>query len=303
MINLAVNIVSKELHVFENAIELMEGMWPTPLLKLNIGKNVWAKLEFYNPLSHSIKDRTALFLFKEAIKRKAEHLVEATSGNTGIALSALAAIYNMKFTVFVPATAPQVFPVMMKLLGSEVISAGSSTSDLLPLVKRLSEFSGYTHLDQFNNEINVLAHYETTAKEIEAQCEAAGIKLKRIIATAGTAGHLVGIAKYFKEKGSQVEIIGVQPAEGERIPGIKRVSADNKFLRMTKIDRFVDVTLKEAVEGVKDVARKSGILIGLSAGATVAAFKKLGLTDDLDATVLIFPDDAFKYVNELAQFV
>lgn len=296
--------MSKEFHVFTNAIELMEGMWPTPLLKLNIGNNVWAKLEFYNPLSHSIKDRTALFLFKEALKRKTEHLVEATSGNTGIALSALSAIYNVKFTVFVPSTAPSAFPVLMKLLGSEVISAGSSTNDLLPLVKRLSSFGGYTHLDQFNNEVNVLAHYETTAKEIEAQCNNAGINLRRIIATAGTAGHLVGIAKYFKEKkGDEIEIIGVHPAEGERIPGIKRVTPDNKFLKMTKIDRLVDVTLKEAVEGVKDVARKSGILIGLSAGATVAAFKKLGLIDDTGATVLIFPDDAFKYINELSQYV
>ncbi|BCU70791.1 cysteine synthase family protein [Stygiolobus caldivivus] len=294
--------MSKEFHVFTNAIELMEGMWPTPLLKLSIGKNVWAKLEFYNPLSHSIKDRTALFLFKEALKRKTEHLVEATSGNTGIALSALSAVYNVKFTVFVPSTAPSVFPVMMKLLGSEVVSAGSSTNDLLPLVKRLSGFGGYTHLDQFNNEINVMAHYETTAKEIDTQCRNSGINLKRIIATAGTAGHLVGIAKYFKEKYTDIEIIGVHPAEGERIPGIKRVTPDNNFFKMAKVDSLIDVSLKEAVEGVKEVARKNGILIGLSSGATVAAFKKLGLIDDPEATVLIFPDDAFKYVNELSQY-
>lgn len=293
---------SKNLHVFENTIDLMEGMWPTPLLKLNLKGDVWAKLEFYNPLSRSIKDRTALFLFKEALRRKAEHIVEATSGNTGIALASLSAIFGIKFTAFIPSTAPTVFSTMMKLLGAEVVSAGSSTNDLIPLVKKLAMFSGYTNLDQFHNELNILAHYETTAKEIDVQCKESGIKLKRIIASVGTAGHLVGISKYFRERyGNSIQIIGVQPAEGSRIPGIKRVSNDNTFLKETQIDMLVDVDLKEAVEGVKEVGRSNGILIGLSAGATVAAYKKLPEVDG--ATVLIFPDDAFKYVDELQEYV
>ncbi|WP_369611678.1 cysteine synthase family protein [Sulfurisphaera javensis] len=284
----------------------MEGMWPTPMLKLSLGKNVWAKLEFYNPFSHSIKDRTALFLFKEAIKRNVKSLVEATSGNTGIALSALSSIFKINFTAFIPATAPSSFKVLMKILGANVISAGNSTNELLPLVKKLSEFNGYTHLDQFHNEINVLAHYETTAKEIDKQMSSIGLKIKRIIATMGTAGHIVGIAKYFKEKyGDDLEIIGVEPAQGERIPGIKRVTEDkeNKFLNMVKIDKIVEVKLKEAIEGVIDVARNDGILIGLSAGATVSAYKKIAKQDEEEVTVLIFPDDAYKYVNELGSYV
>ena len=296
---------SKELHVFDSPIQLIEGMWPTPLLKLSIGENIWAKLEFYNPFSHSIKDRTALFLMKEALKRNVKSLVEATSGNTGIALAALSAIFKIDFTMFIPSTAPTTFKVLAKLLGANVIAAGSSTTELLPLVKKLSETGKYTHLDQFNNEVNVLAHYETTAKEIDEQTKSVGIKVKRIIATMGTAGHIVGIAKYFKEKyGDEVEIIGVEPAKGERIPGIKRVTEDenNKFLKMAKIDRIIEVSLKEAINGVIEVARNDGILIGLSAGATVAAYKKIE-TSDKEATVLIFPDDAFKYVDELATYI
>lgn len=295
---------SKELHVFENPIQLIEGMWPTPLLKLSIGSNVWAKLEFYNPFSHSIKDRTALFLFKEAIKKNAKSLVEATSGNTGIALSALSAIFKINFTVFIPATAPPSFKVLMKLLGANVVSGGSSTTELLPLVKKLSEFNGYTHLDQFNNEVNVLAHYETTAREIDEQTKALGVKIKRVIASMGTAGHIVGIAKYFKEKYNNVEIVGVEPAKGEKIPGIKRVTDDenNKFLKMVKIDRVIEVKLEEAVSGVKEVARSDGILIGLTAGATVAAYKKIITDKDEGVTILIFPDDVFKYVDELASY-
>ena len=296
---------SKELHVFDNPIQLIEGMWPTPLLKLSIGENIWAKLEFYNPFSHSIKDRTALFLFKEAIRRNVKSLVEATSGNTGVALSALSAIFKINFTVFIPSTAPSSFKVLSKLLGANVITGGSSTTELLPLVKKLSEFNGYTHLDQFNNEINVLAHYETTAKEIDEQTKSVGIKAKRIIATMGTAGHIVGIAKYFKEKyNDEVEIIGVEPAKGERIPGIKRVTDDenNKFLKMAKIDKIVEVKLQEAISGVIEVARNDGILIGLTAGATVAAYKKI-MVDSKEATILIFPDDAFKYVDELGAYI
>lgn len=300
----------KEFHVFENPIDLMQGMWPTPLLKLSIGKNVWAKLEFYNPFSHSIKDRTALFLFKEAIKRNAKSIVEATSGNTGIALSALSSIFKVNLTIFIPSTAPNSFKVLMKLLGANVVSAGNSTTELLPLVKKLSEFNGYTHLDQFHNEVNVLAHYETTAKELDEQAKSAGIKIRRVIATMGTAGHIIGIAKYFKEKyGDEVEIVGVEPAPGERIPGIKRVTDDkeNKFLNIAKIDKILEVKLKEAIEGVIDVARNDGILIGLSAGATVFAYKLLSKEtsniDNNDATILIFPDDAFKYINELGEYI
>ncbi|AAY80796.1 cysteine synthase [Sulfolobus acidocaldarius] len=288
----------KEFHIFENTIDLMEGMWPTPLLRLNIGENVWGKLEFYNPFSRSIKDRTALFLFKQALREKTENIVEATSGNMGIAMAALSSIFNIKFTVFVPTTSPEVFKVMIKLLGSEVITAGTSTTEILPLVKKMSQLGSYKHLDQFHNEVNVIAHYETTAKELDLQANAAGIKIRRIIASMGTAGHIVGISKYFKEKyGDEVEIVGVEPSEGERIPGIKRVTEDNNFVKIAKIDSVIDVGFKDALEGVKEVARKSGILVGLSSGATVAAYKKLG--DTKGATILIFPDDAFKYVEEL----
>jgi len=290
------HIVSKDLHVFEDPIELLENMWPTPLLKLKIGEDVWAKLEFYNPFSHSIKDRTGWFLFKQALENNANEIVEATSGNLGIALASLSAIFNKKFTSFIPAKAPQSFKVMMKILGAQVIQAGKSTTELLPLVKQYSKSTGALHLDQFRNPLNYMTHYYTTAKEIDEQLEYLNKKPQRIIATAGTGGHLTGIAKYFKEKyGSDIEIIGVQPAEGERIPGIKRQD-ENSFVGLVKIDRMIDITRKEAVEGIVDVARSSGILIGISAGATVAAYKKLA---DDKTTVLVFPDDAFKYFMEL----
>ncbi len=294
--------MSRDLHVFEDSIDLLEGMWPTPLLKLNIGKNVWGKLEFYNPFSHSIKDRTAYFLFKEAIKREAKSLVEATSGNTGIALASLASSHGINFTMFVPSTASKVYPFFAHLLGAQVFSMGDKTADLIPMVKQYTAISNSINLDQFNNPVNVIAHYSTTAKEIDEQLSSQGLTVERVIATMGTGGHIAGISKYFKQKyGDQVEIIGVQPAEGSRIPGLKRQDLSNNSLTSTaKIDKIIDVTTEEAVEGVKRIARSTGVLIGISAGATVSAFMRL---NDEKVTVLIFPDDAFKYVDILEQIL
>ncbi len=294
--------MSRDLHVFEDSIDLLEGMWPTPLLRLRIGKNVWGKLEFYNPFSHSIKDRTAFFLFKEAVKKEAKSLTEATSGNTGIALASMAASHGMNFTMFVPSSASKVYPFLAQLLGAEVFSAGDKTADLIPLVKQYAVVTNALNLDQFNNPANVLAHYNTTAREIDEQLSSQGLRPERIIATMGTGGHLAGISKYFKEKyGDAVEIIGVQPAEGSRIPGLKRQDfSHNSLLSMAKIDKVLDITLNEAIEGVKLIARSTGILIGISAGATVSAFNKV---NDEKVTVLIFPDDVFKYIEMLEQIL
>lgn len=292
--------MSNTLHVFSNEQELLEGMWPTPLLKLRIGKDVWGKLEYYNAFSRSIKDRTAWFLFKQALINNSTQIVEATSGNTGVALAALSAIYGIKFTMFIPIVAPKVYKVLVKILGGSVIEAGYSTNDIIPLAKKFAEISNAINLDQFNNPLNIIAHYETTAKEIDEQLKSIGKVPSRIIATMGTGGHIAGISKYFKERyGDDIEIIGVQPSKDSRIPGIKRQDGKNSLLEGIKIDRVIDINLEEAIDGVLTIARTSGILIGLSAGATVAAYKKL--KGDDNTTVLIFPDDIFKYVDILEQ--
>ncbi|AWR97701.1 pyridoxal-phosphate dependent enzyme [Acidianus sulfidivorans JP7] len=292
--------MSKDLHVFEDPIQLLEGMWPTPLLKLNIGKDVWGKLEFYNPFSKSIKDRTAWFLFKDALEKNSKELVEATSGNLGIALSSLSVIFNKKFTSFIPQQAPKSFATLMKVLGAQVIQLGKSTTELLPLVKSYTKNSNALHLDQFHNPLNYLTHYHTTAREIDEQLKSKGKTPMRIIATAGTGGHLTGLSLFFKEKyGNNIEIVGVQPAEGSHIPGIKRQSNDG-FISDAKIDRMIDISLEEAIQGIIKVARTSGILIGISAGATVAAYEKIM---DEKTTILIFPDDIFKYVDYLENYM
>ncbi|EZQ06895.1 pyridoxal-phosphate dependent enzyme [Candidatus Acidianus copahuensis] len=285
--------MSRDLHVFEDPISLLEDMWPTPILRLKIGKDVWGKLEFFNPFSRSIKDRTAWFLFREALKSDSKEIVEATSGNLGIALSSFSSIFEKKASIFIPSSAPLTFKAAMRILGTNVVEMGGSTSELVPLVKMYSKNSGAYHPDQFNNELNYMAHYYTTAKEIDDQINSLGKIPERIIATAGTGGHLAGISKFFKEKyGNKVEIVGVQPAEGERIPGIKRQDGKG-LISHAEIDIMIDITTREAMDGVIAIARTSGIIIGISSGATVAAYKKF--LDD-KTTVLVFPDDGFKYI-------
>ena len=281
--------------VFENVIELMQGMWPTPLLRID--ENAWAKLEFFNPISHSVKDRTALYLVLQAIREGKKGLVETTSGNTGLAMAALAAVTNLKFTVFLPKGASKGYRVLIKIFGAEVKDGRNTTTDTLSLVKEYEKEHNYYHPDQFRNELNVRAHMETTAKEIDEQMSSIGLKVERIIVSMGTGGHAVGIGKYFKDKyGSGVEVVSVVPAMGSRIPGIKRQDEGNPFVeKYGVIDRVVEVTALEAYEGVKKVARKAGILVGLSSGAVYHAYERI---NDGKVTVLIFPDDGLRYVEE-----
>jgi len=287
--------------VFEDPIQLLEGMWPTPLVRIPIGEDFWAKLEFYNPFSHSVKDRTAWFLLREALKRDSKWIMEATSGNTGLALAALTAYFKLKFTCFIPTTSPESFKLMLSMLGADVQEMGSRTTEIAPLVRQLATVSGATNLDQFNNDLNVEAHYRTTGVEVRKQLEAVGRTPRNLVATLGTAGHLVGVAKYLREVyGNEVRVVGVQPAVGSGIPGIKRVEEDNRFVRMVRIDDVVDISAEESVCGALQVARSSGLLIGPSAGATVAAATKLKLSG---TTVLIFPDDAFKYMDFYSKHV
>ncbi len=282
--------------VFENVVDLMQGMWPTPMIR--VSENAWAKLEFYNPISHSVKDRTALYLVLQAIKEGKKELVETTSGNTGLAMAALASVLGLKFTVFLPAVASEGYKILLKMFGAEVYNGGKTTVETLPLVKKFAELSGAYHPDQFHNELNIIAHYETTAREIDEQMRSINRRVERIIASMGTGGHAVGIGKYFKDKyGDSVEVIGVVPAKGSRIPGIKRQDEGNPFDEKYKvIDEVIEVTDEEAYLGTKEVARKVGILVGLSSGATYYAYSRFKKDDK--TTVLIFPDDGFRYTEE-----
>lgn len=261
----------------------------------------FAKLEFFNPFSRSIKDRTVFNMLTKARERgevNGTALFEATSGNVGIAMAALSNVFGIRFRAYLPKPTPRATQVLLKVLGAEVVRTDFETIDqtMVRFVQKEARKAGAVNLNQYENDDNFEAHYRSTAREIEEQLRSIGKKPDVLIAGIGTSGHIAGIASYLKER-YDTEVIGVVPAKGEKIPGIKRLETKPKWYFQTEIDRVVEITRNEAIEGAIRVARKDGILIGLSSGAVFRAYEKLAEELGEKTYVLIFPDDGFKYVE------
>jgi len=282
--------------VFRSVEELIRGAWPTPLLRLRSFEphNVWAKLEFMNPITHSIKDRTALALVESI--NGGEGVVEVSSGNLAVALASIVKSRGMDYVAYIPKASPRPFKVMLRLMGVKVVEREGNTSTILPEVVNEANRLGYIHPNQFSNPANYMMHYRFTAREIDEQCRLAGFKPRYVIGSVGTAGHMTGISMYFKERyGDEVKVIAVQPSVNSTIPGIKRLNNGNPFAKLLRVDDVVDVSREEALMGVRWVARGDGLLVGLSSGAVAYAALRLNVND----AVLVFPDDAWKYIDEL----
>ncbi|MEO3993559.1 MAG: pyridoxal-phosphate dependent enzyme, partial [Desulfurococcaceae archaeon TW002] len=279
----------------------------TPLVRLESLSsdtvNVWCKLEWYNPYSCSIKDRTAWYMLKKAFEKlgKVNALYEATSTNTGLALAALSNIYGIKSRLYLPSTTQQCVDYILKLMGAEVVRKEATiTTEMIEDVKKDALRDGATNLNQFENDHNFEAHLRYTAKEIDLQVRSGGLKLAAVVGGLGTSGHLSAISHYVKNRyGDQVKIIGVVPTKSDLIPGIRRVESGMKWVHLVKVDKIYDVTLEEALEGLINVARKDGILVGLSSGAIVQAARKAiddGIVSEGDI-ILVIPDHGLKYVE------
>ncbi|MEM1565848.1 MAG: pyridoxal-phosphate dependent enzyme [Candidatus Bathyarchaeia archaeon] len=299
----------KVLKVYNSSLELLYEGWPTPLVKLNSlstnGRSVWAKLECYNPFSNSVKDRIAWYMVKEAVEKGdfKHFLYEATSTNTGIALASIANILGAKARLYVPMTVQKVSDIYLKVLGAEVVRLPVGlTVEALSQVDMEAKAQGAAHLNQFENDANFKVHLKHTAREIDQQLTSVGLKPTHIIGGIGTSGHMSAISIYFKAKyGDNVKIIGVQPAPNEVIPGIRRVETGMKWIHWTKFDEIVDVKQSEAAEAVTKIARKEGLLIGLSSGAVVHAFQKVAGEEGV--YVLVFPDSGYKYAEQFERHI
>jgi len=270
-------------------------------------REVWAKLEFYNPLSRSIKDRAAWAMLRDALESGVlkSKLEEATSGNAGLALAALSSILGLRFTAYLPSSAPEATEVALKVFGACVVRLKHKVLDksMWAYVKSHAERIGATNLNQFENEANFRAHYETTAREIIEQLEAVGRRPSCVVAGIGTSAHVAAIARRLRERyRDSVRVVGVQPSLGSTIPGLKRVEAEPKWLSQTQLDEVVDVSLSEAVEGVLEVARREGLFVGLSSGAVFKAYRKVS-GDGGGVYVLVFPDGGFKYIEQIRRYL
>ncbi|MGB9959013.1 MAG: pyridoxal-phosphate dependent enzyme [Candidatus Bathyarchaeales archaeon] len=299
----------KALKVFNSTLELLYEGWPTPLVRLGSlsteKRNVWAKLEGYNPFSNSVKDRIGWAMIAEALEKGElkKALYEATSTNTGIALASIANILGIKSKLFIPKTIQKVSDIYLEVLGAEVVRLPVGlTVESIGRVEAEAKADKAAHLNQFENDANFKVHLKYTATEIDEQLQSMHLKPTHIIGGLGTSGHMSAISTYFKTKyKDSVKIIGVQPAHNEAIPGIRRIETGMKWYHQATFDQIIDVKQAEAIEGAIKIARKEGVLIGLSAGAVVHAFQKIA--EEEGVYVLVFPDSGYKYAEQFEKYL
>ncbi|MFP3160631.1 MAG: pyridoxal-phosphate dependent enzyme [Vulcanisaeta sp.] len=293
-------------NVFPSVQDLVTGLWPTPLVRLEHFGDVWAKLEFFNPLSRSIKDRTVFFLLRRFLNDGLYGglVEEASSGNVAVALAALANIYGFRYRAYTTKHLPRTTEVLLRVLGAEVVKVDRDSIDegFWRWVRDNATRDGAINLNQFENTDNPEGHYYFTGGEIVDQFMSIGRRPRVLIAGIGTGGHVTGIARRLRDAFSDVYVVGVEPAINNVIPGIKRLESGTRWAREV-VDEVIDVSLEEAVDGVIRVARSEGLLIGLSSGAVFQAFLKVRERLGDVTYLLIFPDDIYKYIDIIDRFV
>ena len=282
----------------------------TPMIKLNnIGNsNLYVKLEKYNP-AVSIKDRAVYYMVenleKNGILKKGDVLVEATSGNTGIALSMIGSLKGYKVIIVMPETMSVERRTLMKAYGAELILTDGSLGmkgSIEKMNKLLSENSNYISLKQFDNEYNPLAHYETTGVEIYNQVKDIDI----FVCGVGTGGTISGVGKYLKEQNPNIKVVAVEPEGSPVISKNKKGSHKiqgigagfiPKNYNENVVDEVMTITDEESYEGVRIMAQKEGILVGISSGANIYAALKLCEMYPDKKIVTVAPDGIDKYMS------
>ena len=282
----------------------------TPMIKLNnIGNsNIYVKLEKYNPAG-SIKDRAVYYMVenleKNGLLKKGDVLVEATSGNTGIALSMIGSLKGYKVIIVMPETMSVERRTLMKAYGAELILTDGSLGmkgSIEMMNKLLSENTNYISLKQFENEYNPLAHYETTGVEIYNQVKDIDI----FVCGVGTGGTISGVGKYLKEQNPNIKVVAVEPEGSPVISKNKKGSHKiqgigagfiPKNYNENVVDEVMTITDEESYEGVRIMAQKEGILVGISSGANIYAALKLCEMSPNKKIVTVAPDGIDKYMS------
>ena len=302
------------IRVYDNSLHLALKGIPTPLVKLRSYSNdkvrVWAKLEWFNPFSLSIKDKPLLHILRETSKREdieGKVLADASSANFGIALAALASWFNVRARIYLPRRAELFGRIIPRIMGAEVVETDAElTVELLSRIAEDSLREGLLHVNQFLNDLNFESHIRMTAKELDYQAREANLRLIGVAGSIGTSGHMAAVNFYFKRRyGRSFKTIIAQPARGEHIPGMRRSETGMIWFTMIAEDyELYDVTLKEALEAIMRVARLDGLLLGLSGGAALVALEKSMEKEGIRGDVaVIIPDTGFKYVNVLSKLV
>jgi cysteine synthase B len=278
----------------------------TPLVRLqrlpgDTSNVILAKLEGNNPAG-SVKDRPAMGMIQEAERRgeiqPGDTLIEATSGNTGIALAMAAAIKGYRMKLIMPANMSEERRASMRSYGAELISVSKEEGmegarDLA--LKMQAEGQGKV-LDQFGNPDNPLSHYRTTGPEIWEQT---GGRITHFVSSMGTTGTIMGVSKYLKERNPDIRIIGLQPEDGAAIPGIRRWPPEYlpKIFDASRVDQVLDIGQQEAEDTMRALASQEGIFCGVSSGGSIAAALKLSREVENAVIVAIICDRGDRYLS------
>ncbi|MDU6411242.1 MAG: cysteine synthase CysM [Yersiniaceae bacterium] len=278
----------------------------TPLIKLQrltagLTSEVWVKLEGNNPAG-SVKDRAALFMIQQAEQRSelrpGDTLIEATSGNTGIALAMIAAMKGYRLKLLMPENMSAERQAAMRAYGAELIlvSREGGMEGARDLARQMAEEGQGIVLDQFNNPDNPLAHFTTTGPEIWQQ---SGGRLTHFVSSMGTTGTITGVSRYLKQQNPAVRVIGLQPAEGSSIPGIRRWPAAYLpgIFRPELVDEVIDMSQALAEQTTRALAQQEGIFCGVSSGGAVAGALCLAAAHPGSVVVAIVCDRGDRYLS------
>ena len=277
----------------------------TPLIKL--GDRLYAKFETYNP-SGSIKDRIGYYILKKAEERgdlkPGDTIVEATSGNTGIAVSMFGANKGYPVIIVMPSNMSEERKQMMRMFGAEVIETDPGDFDgSIGLRDKICKDPGYFNFNQFHNPDNIACHYETTGVEILDQTK--GLPVAAFLDGTGTGGTLMGVAARLKERYPNIKTLAIEPAEspvmsgGEQgLHGIQGIGDGSKFLvDLDKVDEVLLVKTDDAIERMKQLHQR-GLLVGISSGANVLASERWIEKNDPDGIVVtILCDRGERYLS------
>jgi len=285
---------------------LLDFIGNTPLVELKVinkNKNVklFAKLEGHNP-GGSIKDRAAYGLIKGAIERgdikPGMKLIEATSGNTGIALAMIARLMNVDIEIVMPENSTRERVLTMKAFGATVTLTSESVGmeGAIDYAESKVKQGGYLMLNQFANEDNPMMHYKTTGPEIYRDTNGT---ITHFVSAMGTTGTIMGVSKYLKEQNSDIQIIGAQPKDGAKIPGIRKWPVEYlpKIFDKNRVDQIIEVSEQDARIMAQRLAKEEGVFGGMSSGGAVAIGLKVAENLKEGVVVCIICDRGDRYLS------
>ncbi|MEO8110361.1 MAG: cysteine synthase CysM [Ginsengibacter sp.] len=271
---------------------ILDTVGNTPLVEIqhlnkNKGVKVYAKLEGNNP-GGSVKDRPALNMIRSALERgdinKQTKLIEATSGNTGIAMALIAKIFGLEIELAMPSSSTRERVLTMEAFGAKVT--------LLETIEACRDYADekgatgeYYLLNQFANPDNYAAHYKTTGPEIWRDTNKS---ITHFVSSMGTTGTIMGCSRYLKEQNNNIQIVGCQPTEEASIPGIRRWPVEYlpKIFEPSRVDRIMDVSEDDAIKYTRKLAKEEGIFAGMSSGGAASA--AMQLAGELTTGVIVF---------------